>query len=297
VALGYRKNVNLAQIRTFTEMDSHEEKVYEAMRKSQEKEARDEMKRRAKELQMARKEASKRGGKAFNVGGGFGSSDYTSGPSIDMSTSHQPSKPAYNAPSRPQRAGGGSALKLKKKDKDVDSFVDKLVREGERVTSVTAPRQPSVTAKTTVSTPQASVHLKVTERLSVVAGRDGGLQSMELLGMVMLRISEQQFSKIRVMVDNRDQRSLQFQTHPNVDKALWNSEGQLGLKQPNKPFPLQQEVGVLKWRMQTTDESLMPLTVNCWPSENAGKCEVNIEYELQQPELELTDVIISIPCP
>lgn len=27
VALGYRENVNLAQIRTFTEMDSHEEKV------------------------------------------------------------------------------------------------------------------------------------------------------------------------------------------------------------------------------------------------------------------------------
>ena len=34
---------------------------------------------------------------------------------------------------------------------------------------------------------------------------------MELLGMVMLRIAEQQFSKIRVLVDNRDQRSLQFQ--------------------------------------------------------------------------------------
>ena len=33
VALGYRESVNLAQIRTFTEMDSHEEKIYEAMRK------------------------------------------------------------------------------------------------------------------------------------------------------------------------------------------------------------------------------------------------------------------------
>ena len=51
-----------------------------------------------------------------------------------------------------------------------------------------------------------------------------------------------------------------LQTHPNVDKALWNSEGHLGLKQPSKPFPLQQEVGVLKWRMQTSDESLMPLS-------------------------------------
>ncbi|MFH4983934.1 hypothetical protein AB6A40_010643 [Gnathostoma spinigerum] len=28
VALGYRENVNLAQIRTFTEMDSHEERVF-----------------------------------------------------------------------------------------------------------------------------------------------------------------------------------------------------------------------------------------------------------------------------
>lgn len=28
VALGYRENVNLAQIRTFTDMDSHEERVF-----------------------------------------------------------------------------------------------------------------------------------------------------------------------------------------------------------------------------------------------------------------------------
>jgi hypothetical protein len=32
VALGYRENVNLAQIRTFTDMDSLEEKVFKAKR-------------------------------------------------------------------------------------------------------------------------------------------------------------------------------------------------------------------------------------------------------------------------
>ena len=61
-----------------------------------------------------------------------------------------------------------------------------------------------------------------------------------------------------------------MQTHPNVDKALWSSEGQLGLKQPGKAFPLQQEVGVLKWRMQTTDESLMPLSGE-WGEGEGGK--------------------------
>lgn len=35
VALGYRESVNLAQIRTFVEMDSHEEKVYQAVRQVQ----------------------------------------------------------------------------------------------------------------------------------------------------------------------------------------------------------------------------------------------------------------------
>ena len=59
------------------------------------------MKRRAKELQIARKEASKRGGRGHGGGcggGGFGLADYNPGPSVDMTASHQPSKPAYSAP-------------------------------------------------------------------------------------------------------------------------------------------------------------------------------------------------------
>lgn len=51
-----------------------------------------------------------------------------------------------------------------------------------------------------------------------------------------------------------------FQTHPNVDKKLFTSEAIIGLKNPDKSFPLNSDVGVLKWRLQTTDESLIPLT-------------------------------------
>lgn len=42
----------------------------------------------------------------------------------------------------------------------------------------------------------------------------------------------------------------------------------------------------------------MFVTVNCWPSENGeGGCDVNIEYELEQADLELNDVQINIPLP
>ena len=51
VALGYRERVNLAQIRTFMEMDSQEEKDYQALRHTQEQEAKQKMREKAKELQ------------------------------------------------------------------------------------------------------------------------------------------------------------------------------------------------------------------------------------------------------
>ena len=56
VALGYRESVNLAQIRTFVEMDSHEEKVYQAVRQTQEREAKQKMREKAKELQRQKME-------------------------------------------------------------------------------------------------------------------------------------------------------------------------------------------------------------------------------------------------
>ncbi len=38
------------------------------------------------------------------------------------------------------------------------------------------------------------------------------------------------------------------------------NRSQIGLKNPGKPFPLNTDVGVLKWRFQTTDESNIPLS-------------------------------------
>lgn len=49
-----------------------------------------------------------------------------------------------------------------------------------------------------------------------------------------------------------------------MNKELFSNENILGLKDPNRPFPTGQAgdaagVGLLKWRMQSQDESLVPL--------------------------------------
>ncbi|KAI7813040.1 archain 1a [Triplophysa rosa] len=297
VALGYRENVNLAQIRTFTEMDSHEEKVFRAVRETQEREAKAEMRRKAKELQQIRRDTER--GKKGPGFGGFGSSGMSSSSNMAIITDTliEPEKPKPT-PVPVRSSGSSKALKLVGKGKEVDDFVDKLKSEGENIILPSTGKRPSDASKSLPAPVHTeSVHLRVEEKITLTCGRDGGLQNMEIIGMITLRVSDEKNGRIRMHINNNDKRGVQLQTHPNVDKKLFTAESVIGLKNPDKSFPLKNDVGVLKWRLQTTDESFIPLTINCWPSESGTGCDVNIEYELQDDSLELNDVAIFIPVP
>lgn len=143
VALGYRESVNLAQIKTFVEMDSHEEKVYQAVRQTQEREAKQKMREKAKELQRQRMESIKRGlpmgGRSSygsGGGGGGGASDGFGASASSMSSASISVPDIKPMASVPKAAPTRNALKLGGKTKDVDSFVDQLKSEGEKIANV-----------------------------------------------------------------------------------------------------------------------------------------------------------------
>lgn len=68
------------------------------------------------------------------------------------------------------------------------------------------------------------VHLKIDEKIVLTAGRDGGLQNMEVRGLMLLRISEAEYGRITIAVDNDDKLGFQMQvgrrglvaTHPLI---------------------------------------------------------------------------------
>jgi len=303
VALGYRESVNLAQIRTFVEMDSHEEKVYNAVRQTQERDAKIKMREKAKELQRAKLETARGGGGGKKTGVGSASSysgqgGFSSSPSSEA-TPAEPPRPAYSAPPRKTNS---KAMKLGGNARDVDSFVDQLVSEGEKVVATGVPAKAagglSKVGPPTPSIPTEAVHVALEEKISLTVGRDGGLQGLEVLGLLTLRCTEEGVGRIKLELQNTTNKAIQLQTHPNIDKELFKTRSVIGLKNPAKPFPLNTGVGVLKWRFTSSEESDIPLSINCWPSDNgSGGCDVNIEYELENADLELQDVVISIPIP
>lgn len=147
VALGYRESVNLAQIKTFVEMDSHEEKVYQAVRQTQEREAKQKMREKAKELQRQRLESIKRGlpmggrNSGYGSGGGgssegFGSSSSVHSSNVSSVSSSMQEPTSSSSTGLAKAVPTRNALKLGGKSKDVDSFVDQLKSEGEKIANV-----------------------------------------------------------------------------------------------------------------------------------------------------------------
>lgn len=102
--------------------------------------------------------------------------------------------------------------------------------------------------------------MKLEEKMTVVLRRDQALENMEMLGMLTLRISDESFGRIKLQLQGPTNKLVQTQTHPNIDKELLRNKTQIASKNPSRPFPINTDVGVLKWRLQTTDESNIPLS-------------------------------------
>ena len=45
-----------------------------------------------------------------------------------------------------------------------------------------------------------SVHVKLEEKIMLTAGRDGGLKSLEVLGMLSIRIADENFGRIKLAI-------------------------------------------------------------------------------------------------
>jgi hypothetical protein len=312
VSLGYREQVNLMQVRSVLEMESHEEKIQDIIARNKEAEAKEELKRRAKQLEMQRRDQQRR---TAGQGGGYlggGISGYSPIPqqrfeapeSTLARTTSSPTPSSLRAPTFK-----GSGMKLGNKKTKQAELLDALGGEGLVYEEASVPhtpiaQEPAATAPkdTRGSLPAVkaeSIHIIVKEQVSLTLMREGGLKSMELKGDMNLQITEPTQAQIKILlaaptVDFGS--DLQFKQHPKV--AKFGAERVIALADTSRAFPVGQSIAVLRWRYAGKDESYVPLSINCWPSpSNDGTCEVNIEYELENEGVTLHDVVISIPLP
>ncbi|XP_076935065.1 coatomer subunit delta-like [Bidens hawaiensis] len=317
ISLGHKENVTVAQVRQYCEMESHEERLHKLVLQSKINETNNVMKRKANEIDKSKIEKGRlekggysalqsmgsmgsigrmdnsfgndtgiSSGNTFGSGSGFGiTSDVDS---FSTKTKGRPTA-AVTAPTK------GMGMKLGKSQR-ANQFLESLKAEGEVIVEDVRPTRG---AAATAPPPTDPITLTVEEKLNVALKRDGGLSNFDVQGTLSLQILNQDDGFIQVQIESAGNPEIKFKTHPNINKELFASENILGSKDANRPFPAGQSgdgLGLLKWGMQSKDESAVPLTINCWPSVSGNETYVSMEYEASSM-FDLQNVVISVPLP
>ena len=279
VSLGLVENITHAQIKNNISMESHDEIVQDMIAPNKEQEAKEAAKLKAKQIEMQKREDAK-----------MRKSSFSYSPVTQMPQIPQVEKEPEYIPQEP-RFTGGRGMKLGKKyEKPLDTFPSlskALPKPKAKVEPSPVPETPRFSHPVGVS---------IEEHVTLVANRDGRIDQYEVRGDLTLSISDDTLAKLKLVLDHVDQRTVQFKTHPNIEKNNFSSMNEIGLKKPDRPFPVNQSVGVLRYRMLSQEEDSVPFSVNCWPSEGRdGMFEVNIEYQLENENLVLDNVLVFIP--
>jgi hypothetical protein len=311
ISLGHKENVTVTQVKQYCEMESHEERLHKLVMQSKVNETKDVMKRKANEIDKSKIEKNRgdKGGfmsiqsmSSGRIDSGFSDMSISSGggggfgPSVDadpFSTKPKGGRPAAAA-TAPPKVG----MQLGKSQK-ANQFLESLKAEGEVIIEDVRPVAGQSRAAAAAAPLIDPVTLTVEEKLNVTLKRDGGVNSFDVQGTLSLQILNQEDGLIQVQVETGGNQGVSFKTHPNINKDLFAKENILGLKDRNRPFPTGQAgdgVGLLRWRMQTVDESVVPLTINCWPTVSGNESYVSIEYE-SSSTFDLQNVVISVPLP
>ncbi|KAI4764347.1 hypothetical protein E4T52_03481 [Aureobasidium sp. EXF-3400] len=301
VTLGYRENLTLSQIKTFLDMESHEERIQDIISRNKELEATEERKRKAKQLEMQRKEATRSG--RSNMPSAPSYPTYTPPPTqpavTDTYDSYNAEKNKSFQKSLPARSKG---MQLGKKTKTTSMF--EQVRgdlgpeaEAPLVPSAPAASAPVQAAAPVVSSDREGLHITVAETISAKLSREGSLESFEVKGDLQLRITDPSLTQVQLALSLGETHGAQLNSHPKVDKAAFKNDKIIQLTDTSKGFPANNSIGVMRWRLAAKAEDISdpPITFTAWVNETgSGTYNITLEYELTGGDA-LNDVTVSIP--
>jgi hypothetical protein len=144
---------------------------------------------------------------------------------------------------------------------------------------------------------QHPVMMIISEKVNAKLTRDGTVEQFEIKGSLTLTAATDDAALCTVQLKPISLHSFSFNTHPKVNKSLYEKSGVLQLKDTTKGFPTARPVGILKWSYVTnSSDEFIPIKINCWPEEEGrGQMNVSIEYSMDLKNFELHGVVIRIP--
>lgn len=289
VTCGQRENVTMEQVISILEMHSHEEELALEEKRKAEQDAIRHAKLKAKELAEKRREnvlgdhhGGGSGGSSSGVGSSFGGMNTMDAPPVKSSYSEVAED---LAPKKASQSVGGMTLGKQKK---TDTAAKMMAEMGAPASALEAARAgPSAGSPSPASTDP--LNIRIVEKISVSLNKDGGFSGLDVGGDLFVHVADPSLGPVKIVL-SRYSDAFSFKSHPNIDKQAFTADRVL-LSKDGKPFPYQQSLGILRWRLQNAAGVKVPITMTCWPSDSG----VSVEFELENKDMSLRNVIIAVP--
>jgi hypothetical protein len=198
-------------------------------------------------------------------------------------------------------------MQLGKKSKTTDMFErvrgDMGAEIEQTVSSPLVPNHPVAAVEHTQpsrissSLDRDAIHITIAETINAKLSREGSLNSLEVKGDLQLKVSDSTLTKIKLDLVANASHGVQFRTHPNVDRGLFNNSKVIQMSNTAKGFPVNNSVGVLRWRAapKADDTSAVPIAFTVWVNKGTDDTyNITVEYELTGSD-SLKDVTVIIP--
>ena len=228
----------------------------------------------------------------------------------NFSDNSNPTPEPKNIPSLPSASASGSGrappvkgMSLMGANSKNKSLEDALVKEDKLAPMIMKSESSNVSSSSDVvsNAPQQiqqPIMLAITEKVSAKINKSGMIENFEIKGSLTLTTTAEAPVCAVQLVIKENEESFIFNTHPKINKALYEGSSVLQLKDTTKTFPPQRPVGILKWNYSSVNDSSVikiPIKINCWPEEEGrGNCNVSIEYNTDD-DVSLHDVRVTIP--
>jgi hypothetical protein len=270
---------------------------------NKELEASEERKRKAKQLEMQRKELA-RTGRAIGQPRTPSYPTYTAPTPQTVPDTYDSYKAESKTRALPAR---GKGMQLGKKSKTTNAFEQIRDELGPEVELAPPPAaaalSPAGLSSSSVATPtvhssdREPVHVTIAETISAKVSREGTLESFEVKGDLQLRITDPSLTQIKLTLAVGDSsKGVQLKSHPKVDKTLFKNQNVIQIARAGEGFPPNQSIAVMRWNFAPKGDSIdPPITFNVWVNDAGGNTwNITVEYEWGGGDA-LKDVVVSIP--
>jgi len=307
ISFGHRESVTLSQIKAYTEMDSHEEKLHKIIEQNKINEAKEIMKKKQMELKKMQKQ---QGAESSIDKTGFGSessmSNNTSSPFQDSMSSPgmsnvsmvQESSPPWSAPRDDDsgmatfkpKSGPKRAMVLGKK-KPGDGLLPPEPAAAEAAPEVRDEPEKVAPYNPLMDPVKVEIDEKITASLQLEGGLNGEATCNGQFQVTVLDVAKAGLACFKLAAQSNE---FKYKVHPNLNKAS-HANNILEVKEASKAYRANAPAPLLKWQSKSSDEAFLPVTVSCWPTSTTDGTAIVLELELTDTNVALDEVIIRFP--